>query len=125
MDALDKRTFEMWVREITTRLDRQDRLIAMLARKEYVKEKDNDDVTDIPLLDGERLLDNQDLCMLLQFSKRSLQRYRSLKALPYIKIGKKSYYKVSDVREFIKEHGEIFRKGDAAFYETCLHKLTK
>ena len=35
MDALDKRTFEMWVREITTRLDRQDKLIAMLARKEY------------------------------------------------------------------------------------------
>ena len=120
MDALDKRTFEMWVREITTRLDRQDKLIAMLARKEY--EKDNSDVMEIPLVDGERLLDNQDLCMLLQFSKRSLQRYRSMKALPYIKIGKKSYYKVSDVREFIKEHGEIFRKGDAVFYETCLHK---
>ena len=63
MDALDKRTFEMWVREITTRLDRQDKLIAMLARKEY--EKDNSDVMEIPLVDGERLLDNQDLCMLL------------------------------------------------------------
>lgn len=123
MDALDKRTFEMWVREMTTRLDRQDKLIAMLARKEY--EKDNSDVMEIPLVDGERLLDNQDLCMLLQFSKRSLQRYRSMKILPYIRIGRKSYYKVSDVREFIKEHGEIFRKGDAAFYETCLHKLTK
>jgi hypothetical protein len=95
----------------------------MLARKEY--EKDNSDVMEIPLVDGERLLDNQDLCMLLQFSKRSLQRYRSMKILPYIRIGRKSYYKVSDVREFIKEHGEIFRKGDAAFYETCLHKLTK
>ena len=123
MDALDKRTFEMWVREITTRLDRQDKLIAMLARKEY--EKDNSDVMEIPLVDGERLLDNQDLCMLLQFSKRSLQRYRSMKILPYIRIGRKSYYKVSDVREFIKEHGEIFRKGDAGLYETCLHKLTK
>ena len=67
MDALDKRTFEMWVREITTRLDRQDKLIAMLARKEY--EKDNSVVMEIPLVDGERLLDNQDLCMLLQFSK--------------------------------------------------------
>ena len=77
MDALDKRTFEMWVREITTRLDRQDKLIAMLARKEY--EKDHSDVMEIPLVDGERLLDNQDLCMLLQFSKRSLQRYRSMK----------------------------------------------
>ena len=74
MDALDKRTFEMWVREITTRLDRQDKLIAMLARKEY--EKDNSDVMEIPLVDGERLLDNQDMCMLLQFSKRSLQRYQ-------------------------------------------------
>lgn len=52
MDALDKRTFEMWVREITTRLDRQDKLIAMLARKEY--EKDNSDVMEIPLVDGEK-----------------------------------------------------------------------
>ena len=30
-----------------------------------------------------------------------------MKILPYIRIGRKSYYKVSDVREFIKEHGEI------------------
>lgn len=38
------------------RLDRQDKLIAMLARKEY--ERGNSDVLDIPLADGERLLDN-------------------------------------------------------------------
>lgn len=32
---------------------------------------------------NEKLLDNQDLCLLFQISPRSLQRYRSLGVLPY------------------------------------------
>ena len=34
---------------------------------------------------NEKLLDNQDLCLLFQISPRSLQRYRSLGVLPYWK----------------------------------------
>lgn len=56
------------------------------------------------ILNGERLYDNQDLCLMLKLSKRSLQRYRSLGLLKYIQIGQKSLYYESDVKTFIKEH---------------------
>jgi hypothetical protein len=56
------------------------------------------------ILNGEKLYDNQDLCLMLKLSKRSLQRYRSLGALKYIQIGQKTLYYESDVKKFIKEH---------------------
>ena len=58
------------------------------------------------LLDGERLFDNQDLCLLLQVSKRSLQRYRSNGVLAYHLLWHKTYYKESDVLEFISRNME-------------------
>ena len=60
-------------------------------------------------LDGERLLDNQDVCQLLHVSKRTLQRYRSSGELPYQMIYHKTYYKESDVDAFIKTH---FNRGE-------------
>jgi len=56
------------------------------------------------ILNGERLYDNQDLCLMLKLSKRSLQRYRSLEAIKYIQVGQKTLYYESDVKQFIKEH---------------------
>jgi hypothetical protein len=56
------------------------------------------------ILNGERLYDNQDLCLMLKLSKRSLQRYRSLGILKYIQVGQKTLYYESDVKQFIKEH---------------------
>jgi hypothetical protein len=56
------------------------------------------------ILNGERLYDNQDLCLMLKLSKRSLQRYRSLGILKYIQVGQKTLYYESDVKRFIKEH---------------------
>jgi hypothetical protein len=56
------------------------------------------------ILNGERLYDNQDLCLMLKLSKRSLQRYRSIGALKYIQVGQKTLYYESDVKTFIKEH---------------------
>ena len=56
------------------------------------------------ILNGERLYDNQDLCLMLKLSKRSLQRYRSLGMLKYIRVGQKTLYYESDVKSFIKEH---------------------
>jgi hypothetical protein len=50
----------------------------------------------------EALLDNQDLCLLLKVSKRTLQRLRSVGKLPYKRIGKKTYYLESDVYNFIQ-----------------------
>ena len=60
-------------------------------------------------LDGERLLDNQDVCQLLHISKRTLQRYRSSGELPYQTIYHKTYYRESDVDAFIQTH---FTKGE-------------
>jgi len=54
-------------------------------------------------IDGEELLDNQDVMQLLKVSSRSLQRYRSAGRLPYYTISGKLYYKLSDVHQFIRE----------------------
>lgn len=83
--------FHTWVEQVNTRLD-------MLEYKlEKLLKRGN-------LLNGEILLDNQDLCFLLKVSKRSLQRYRSEKLLKYHINGQKTYYYESDVQKFIKEN---------------------
>lgn len=55
-------------------------------------------------LNGETILDNQDLCMMLNLSKRTLQRYRAIGMLPYIQIGGKPFYYESDIEEFIRKN---------------------
>jgi hypothetical protein len=63
-----------------------------------------------PLLpDGDMLLDNFDLCKMLNVSKRTLQRYRSSGELPFTMIYHKTYYKESDVVKFIETHFSRFR----------------
>ena len=74
-------------------------------------------------MDGIRLFDNQDLCILLQISKRTLQRYRSIGALPYKTLGKKTYYSEADVLTFLSEHVKDFRKEDIAFYKARIHNF--
>jgi hypothetical protein len=54
-------------------------------------------------IDGEELLDNQDVLQKLKISPRSLQRYRSSGKLPYFTISGKLYYKLSDVQQFIRD----------------------
>ena len=46
--------------------------------------------------DGDELLDNVDLCKLLNVTDRTLARYRSKKLI---------YYRSSEVREFMKAQG--------------------
>lgn len=53
-------------------------------------------------IDGEELLDNQDVLQMLKISSRSLQRYRSGGRLPYYTISGKLYYKFSDIQQFIR-----------------------
>jgi hypothetical protein len=85
-----------WFERLIMRFDRIDRHLEKMAMKEK-------------LLEGERLLDNQDVCQLLNVSKRTLQRYRSSGELPYQMIYHKTFYKESDVEAFIKAN---FAKGD-------------
>jgi hypothetical protein len=61
---------------------------------------------------GEKPLDNQDLCLMLHISLRTLQRYRSEGLLPFFKRGQKIYYKTSDVRVFVYKNGDTWDKKD-------------
>ena len=62
------------------------------------------------LPDGERLLDNYDLCRMLNISKRTFQRYRTSGELPYEMIYHKTFYRESDVLRFIERNFSNFRK---------------
>ena len=61
-------------------------------------------------LDGDELMDTQDLCLLLKTCKRSLARYRKKGVLPYHTIEGKVYYKSSDIHEFIRNSFKPARK---------------
>lgn len=46
-------------------------------------------------------LDNQEVCMLLKISKRTLQYYRDNNLLPFSRIGNKCYYKITDIEKMV------------------------
>lgn len=50
-----------------------------------------------------KYLDNQDVCLLLNISPRTLQTYRDKRILPYTQIDRKCYYKLEDVNLFIEK----------------------
>ena len=91
---IDKDDFTAWMERIMDRFDMQDKKIDRVIKGRNC-------------LDGEELLDNQDLCLLFKVSIKTLQRYRAIGALPYFTISGKVYYKASDVREFIKERFSV------------------
>jgi len=82
--------FEVWMCRIMERFD-------MLERKVSGKEKSR------PRINGELLYDNQDLCFMMNISKRALQCYRSSKQLNFKRIDQKTYYLESDVQQFIRD----------------------
>ena len=79
MELLTRNNFEDWMQKLMERLDRQDELLLSLRPSGKAPNP----------MESIRMFDNQDLCMLLQISKRTLQRYRSIGALPYKTLGKK------------------------------------
>ena|SRR5690606_3042375 len=87
---IDKMEFTAWMERIMGRFD------ILSDHLDDVQKKRNS-------IDGEELLDNQDLLQMLKISNRSLQRYRSISKLPYYTISGKLYYKLSDVHRFIRE----------------------
>lgn len=87
---IDRIEFIAWMERILERLD---------LLKEHIDESKRSRNS----IDGEELLDNQDLLQMLKISNRSLQRYRSIGKLPYYTISGKLYYKLSDVHQFIRE----------------------
>lgn len=84
-------TFIAWMERIMDRFDMTEKKIDRLA-------------TQRNCLDGEQLLDNQDLMFLLKVSPRTLQRYRTKGILPFIKLDDgRCYYKATDVHKLILE----------------------
>lgn len=88
---IERTEFIAWMERLLERLDLLSELIEKSARKLYC-------------LDGDELLDNQDLMVSFKISARSLQRYRSSGKLPYYTISGKIYYKLSDVHQFLRTH---------------------
>jgi len=87
---IDRNEFHAWMERVMQRFD-------LLAEKILKVEQRHNSI------DGEELLDNQDVLQMLKISSRSLQRYRSGGKLPYYTISGKLYYKLSDVHQFIRE----------------------
>ena len=87
---IDREDFIAWMERIMDRFDIQDKKIARL-------------VNGHNYLDGEKLLDNQDLCLLLKVSAKTLQRYRKKVILPYLTLDGRCYYRESDVHQLIRE----------------------
>ena len=86
---IDKDDFTTWMERIMDRFDMQDKKIDKVIKGRNC-------------LDGEELLDNQDLCLLLKVGIRTLQRYRAMGLLPYFTISGKVFYRAKDVYEFIR-----------------------
>lgn len=101
MSPLEREIFEEYMegveKRIMARFDRYDKLLKLVNDKEP------------KMIDGEVVFDNQELSVLLKVTKRTLQRYRSLKVLHYYQVYGKTYYKESDVHEFIKSHFNDFK----------------
>ncbi|MDV3950367.1 DNA-binding protein [Elizabethkingia anophelis] len=87
---IDRIEFLAWMERIMERFDLMSNHIIDLQKKRAS-------------IDGEELLDNQDLLQMLKISNRSLQRYRSSGRLSYYTISGKLYYKMSDVHQFIRD----------------------
>lgn len=94
---LDREHFDSWMQRISQRLERIEQAYSSVPES---------GVSVLP--EGERLLDNSDLCRMLNVSKRSLQRYRTTGDLPYQMLYHKTFYKESDVLRFIETKFDNF-----------------
>ena len=86
---VDNYEFKDWMQKLLDKLDEVGKDVKSLQ-------------TNPEVMPNDKLLDNQDLCLLFKVSTRTLQRLRSKKLLPFMMISGKAYYRASDVREFIR-----------------------
>lgn len=52
----------------------------------------------------ESYVDTEEICKKLKLSKKSIGRYRNLNYFPHYKLGRKVYFKLSEVKEALKKH---------------------
>jgi len=85
--GIETATYEKTLKEIENFLDTIDKLITASSQKTI----------------GE-WLDNQEVCLILKISPRTLQNLRDTDQISYSQIGKKIYYKKEDIQKFIEKH---------------------
>ncbi len=78
-------------------MERFDKIEKMLERQNKMKE----------CLDGDTPLDNYDLSKLLGVTHRTLARYRQKKLIRYYMIDGRTYYKASEINDFLKMKGAL------------------
>ena len=78
-------------------MERFDKIEKMLERQNKMKE----------CLDGDTLLDNYDLSKLLGVTHCTLARYRQKKLIRYYMIDGRTYYKASEINDFLKMKGAL------------------
>ena len=91
---IDNENFEKWMEKLSKKLNEIGQDLKSLIN------------TDQVLDENEKLLDNQDLAFLLKVSFRTIQRYRTKGVLPYLNIGRKIYYRATDIRAFVRERAD-------------------
>ena len=67
-----------------------------------------------PIFKEEKWLDNQEVCLMMDITKRTLQTYKDKGLLPYSKLNRKNYYKRSDVQALL-EAGQPYNNNDNGF----------
>lgn len=67
-----------------------------------------------PIFNEEKWLDNQEVCLMMNITKRTLQTYKDKGMLPYSKLNRKNYYKLSDVQALL-EAGQPYNTNDNGF----------
>ena len=100
---IDTEVFENFMKTVTERLSRQEKMIQILVDDLNERNKDGK-----LYIRGERMYDSIELQKPLLMGKRTLQRYRTSGQLPYIKLRRTCYYRESDVVRLLEEDGKYF-----------------
>ncbi len=67
-----------------------------------------------PIFNEEKWLDNQEVCLMMNITKRTLQTYKNKGLLPYSKLNRKNYFKLSDVQALLGA-GQPYNTKDNGF----------
>ncbi len=69
-----------------------------------------------PIFKEEKWLDNQEVCLMMNITKRTLQTYKDKGLLPYSRLNRKNYYKLSDVQALLKA-GQPYKSNEDGFID--------
>lgn len=92
MVQIDNETLHKMFSQLMERFDKVENTLERMNRQKVA-------------LDGDTLLDNYDMCTLLGITKRTLARYRQKKLVTYYMIDGRTYYKSSEVKDFLNRRG--------------------